>query len=280
MTARECEVAEVAFDADHEEIHCRLAPGGGRNLAWTVRAGGQASIPSQETSSYATPVLHNVSVAPGATATTRGGFELLLEGRDLGSVLSTEVRFVDARVRDDRLGEAPGSSCDVRASDAHTRLRCVAPEGFGDVKVVVDVGGQLAHASLSYGEPRLLAHAGEIYSLPAVGGYLGVKGTDLAEPLILDAMGLSARVLWAADGEAALTPSEAHPIKLHTHTMLTFRVPAGVGAGMRFQLEIGGKLSNELPFRCVSCKRRLPPAAARRVQLECAVTRPVDEAHT
>ena len=145
-----------------------------------------------------------------------------------------------------------GAPCSVRASDAHTRLRCDAPEGFGDVKVVVDVGGQLAHASLSYGEPRLLAHAGEIYSLPAVGGYLGVKGTDLAEPLILDAMGLSARVLWAAHGEAALTPSEAHPIDLHTHTMLTFRVPAGVGAGMRFRLEIGGKLSNELRFRCVT----------------------------
>ena len=251
MTARECEVAEVAFDADHEEIHCRLAPGGGRNLAWTVRAGGQASIPSQETSSYATPVLHNVSVAPGATATTQGGFELLLQGRNLGFVLSTSVRFVDARVADARLASARGAPCHVRASDAHTRLRCDAPEGFGDVKVVVDVGGQQAHAPLSYAEPRLLFDTSGMHTLQAVGGYLGVEGANLGSSSILASMGLSARVLWAARGSAALTPSEANPINLHSHIMLTFRIPAGVGTGMRFRLEIGGKLSNELRFRCV-----------------------------
>ena len=70
FTARECEVAEVAFDAREEMIHCRTAPGGGRDQAWTVHVGGQASAPSEATSSYAPPILHNVSVAPGeATAT-------------------------------------------------------------------------------------------------------------------------------------------------------------------------------------------------------------------
>ena len=221
-------------------------------MAWTVSVGGQMSAPSETTTSYAPPTLHSVSVAPGDTTTTQGGFELLLEGRNLGSVLSTTVRFVGAHVADAHLESAPGAECNVRASDEHTRLSCIAPEGFGDVKVVVDVGGQLDHAPLSYGEPRLFAHAGGTHTLPAVGGYLGVKGTNLADPSILARMDLNARVLWAARGSATLTPSEVHPINLHSHIVLTFRVPVGVGLGMRFRLEIGGKLSNELRFRCVT----------------------------
>ena len=100
------------------------------------------SAPSEAMTRYAPPTLRNVSVAPGYATTTQGGFELLLEGRNLGSVLSTTVRFVGAHVADADLASAPGAECNVRASDEHTRLSCIAPEGFGDVKVVVDVGGQ------------------------------------------------------------------------------------------------------------------------------------------
>ena len=134
LLADRCVVAQPLSGESLETIECELVEGGGANLQWRAIVGGQASAPtcwasdvcpspahrrecedglatcacrpecldggSTTTTSYAPPVLSNLSTS--SEPVTQGGFELVLDGENLGSFGVTEVDLLPFRPRDRR----------------------------------------------------------------------------------------------------------------------------------------------------------------------------------
>ncbi len=72
----------------HAWVQCNVPPGVGRSHRWTVTVGGQASTPSNVTTSYALPALSAIS---GSNFNTEGGQSVVLTGVEFGPETSTPL---------------------------------------------------------------------------------------------------------------------------------------------------------------------------------------------
>lgn len=100
--------ADCRVTIDHTEIRCYTVPGTGRKLAWMVRVQGQTSAPSDATTSYAAPVITDVTPMAGLTD---GSYRVLLSGTGFALAYKAAV----ARVRWNALGSPQPSGAAIAA---------------------------------------------------------------------------------------------------------------------------------------------------------------------
>ena len=147
----DCEIT-----SPHDTIKCLTAEGTGKNHSWIVDVGSQASDMYAAGTSYAPPVV--VQLTGAHNASTEGGQPVVIEGRQLGSVARNKVDNVTYGVTG---VEFEAVNCDVSLD--HTEISCLMDEGAGaDHFWVVTIDGQKSKSPTTYyAEPVILDITGD-----------------------------------------------------------------------------------------------------------------------
>ena len=156
-TARQC---AVNVSAPHTQIQCVTTTGVGSNHVWSVTVGEQLSVPSTDTTRFATPTVTRISGPGTFQAKTDGGQSVTITGNEFGTALDTVERIVVTYGRDGLRFTA--EQCVVTAS--FTSIQCVTAPGTGkELNWFVTVDGQrssLVYANTSYGQPVVAYYNG------------------------------------------------------------------------------------------------------------------------
>jgi hypothetical protein len=118
----------------HSQLACQLPESSGVGLPLVVSVGGLASVPALLRFSYDAPVVEALVVG---AASTRGGYPLLLRGRNFGPVSATNVSVLLATL-----------ACANVTVLSHESATCTVPVGAGrDLPVAISVSGQSSASS-------------------------------------------------------------------------------------------------------------------------------------
>ena len=233
-TAASCRVSSDAT------VLCATVPGTGRGHRWrALNVGGQDSEWTAKTltTSYAPPVITGYAGEASGDARTAGSQTLVVLGANFGpagpAVLDF-VRSIDATGR-----VVPSTGCNV--SVAHTEVFC-AQTGEGAVgslvRYEVSVGGQVSTTpATNVGAPKISALGGPgANAARTVGGQrLIISGHDFGLPGALDG------VQFGSPGHEQSVLGCVIPDGAHERIECT--TPAGVGAGLRWAVLVGGQMS-------------------------------------
>lgn len=157
FVATECVVSSQDPSGPEGAITCRSNEGYGHSLAFTVCVSGQCSAVSDDVVTYANPSVGRFEGIGAEDASTAGGEEVIIIGRQFGTV---EHNAVDA-VTYGRLGtEYTANDCEVVQD--HTRIRCRTTIGTGtSLRWQVTVGGLgSVTPTTSYGAPEITGISG------------------------------------------------------------------------------------------------------------------------
>jgi hypothetical protein len=248
--------------AAHSEMTCTVAPGAGRNLAWTVTVGGQNS--SNPTTSYQAPVITAVTladnVAPALALSTEGGTIIRIQGVGFGpsvapGPLVQEVLYGDtSTLQSPALAYTPLSSSLL--SDG--RIEIVTRPGIGlNLRFQVRVADVLSAVSpvtvgaLSYGLPASVAVAPATSpTRGSVDGRITISGVNfgLLDSSVEHKVFLGTRQLIVVERFPTLARVQAGTLAaqelLASNHYVVALLPEGVGA--------------QLPARVVAFRRDSP----------------------
>ena len=167
----------------HQEIHCNTVPGVGSQLRWSVAVGNLSS--DTPTTSYAIPLIYNLT-GPGATdAQTEGNQEVFLGGDNFGTVAESLVDSVTYYSDNNPSLVLTATNCTVVTD--HVRVRCLTSPGYGyDLRWLISIGGQACPRSTvvtAYGPPVvtsvvLLQTNGSAVLDTEGGTLLSIKGSN------------------------------------------------------------------------------------------------------
>jgi hypothetical protein len=167
----------------HTAMSCFLPPGVSANFTWTVEVCGQRSAASAQTTSFAPPVLSEISGVGARDAQTDGGQVFSLRGANFGdatlnpvsgSVVSGGALPPSIPLRSIRYGRVGTFEYDATINctiDRPEIIVCRTTEGTGrDHSVFVNVGGQISNVlgpstsngryAISYGAPVISSFEG------------------------------------------------------------------------------------------------------------------------
>ena len=122
----------------HTQIRCKTAVGTGKDYAWRVNVGNQDSLVFTDVlAHYAPPVVINFKGVGAVDADTNGDEEVLIEGRQFGTVAANSID----KVTYGETGDEYNATCVVHVD--HTALMCTTTEGAGlGLKWRVTIDGQ------------------------------------------------------------------------------------------------------------------------------------------
>jgi hypothetical protein len=133
--------ATLSGTPTHTSITFNVPPGSGTNIPVIVNVAGQTS--NIQALSYPVPTITSPSPASGSTA---GGYELTINGQNLGPAAAASISFNGQTVP--ALNSSPG----------HTLLRFIVPAGQGAARSLsVTTGGQSSagNTAFSYSSPLI-----------------------------------------------------------------------------------------------------------------------------
>lgn len=163
------------------EIRCLSSVGVGYQHHVVITCGGQSSLPSEDTLSYAAPTMTDITPTPDISLPTAGGGTWTITGDNFGSSsLSSlsSVRLMNG-VGIGVAGFSLESTCSIQSS---TKVICDVPAGVGQSYTLeLTIGGQSVDSSSLSGHPVWSYDAPTItsVSLPSSMSTMSTNGGDV-----------------------------------------------------------------------------------------------------
>lgn len=214
------------------QITCKTNVGTGTGHSWKLMLDGQSSNTLVADTGYHPPVIAMYSGDGAVDALTRGGEDVLIDGRNfgpVGTVISTATYGVEG-------GEFSASDCEVVI--AHERIRCNTTEGAGvGLKWFLTIDGQTSVTpTTAYAAPEITGFSGPgVADASTAGGdSVTLHGTNFATEEFLDS------VTYGPSG----TEFRPQVCTVLNHETISCTTAAGVGRGLRWIATVRGQQSS------------------------------------
>jgi hypothetical protein len=262
--------------APHTAMNCFLPPGVSANFSWTVDVCGQRSAASVQKTSFAPPVITEISGVGARDANTDGGQVFVLRGSNFGdatlnllpgAMIAGGAVPANAAIRSVRYGDIPTLEYDPTVNctiDRPEIIICRTTEGSGrNYSVSINIGGQTATLgrhnsifSISYAAPVISSFEGPGARDANTQGNMEVRingynfGNNIAKvsAKYIDAVQIPSDftgVLPGIDGQLTypLSPTSCRLDSQNPHRVMYCTLVPGGGSAISWRVTVSGQES-------------------------------------